>query len=47
MMFGSAMPGSAKRMPPMYDLLPKVRDVYGVIMKAKQDLRGPASGERE
>jgi Bacterial PH domain len=47
MMFGSAMPGSGKRMPPMFDLLPKVRDVYSVIMKAKQDLRGPALGERE
>jgi hypothetical protein len=47
MMFGSAMPGSGKRMPPMFDLLPKVRDVYSVIMKAKQDLKGTASGERE
>jgi hypothetical protein len=47
MMFGSAMPGSRKRMPPMFDLLPKVRDVYNVIMKAQQDLRRTASGERE
>jgi hypothetical protein len=47
MVFGSAMPGSGRRMPPMFDLLPKVRDVYGVIMKAKQDLREPAAGGRE
>jgi hypothetical protein len=46
MMFGSAMPGSGKRMPPMFDLLPRVRDVYNVIMKAQQDLREPAPGDR-